>query len=622
MDFLIGCNYWDSENGTEMWKRFNPEVIKKDVEALSKYGVKVMRIFPIWRDFQPIKKLYAYQGGFGEYVFGDDEIPYKKGSTGVDEKQIENFITFADICKNNGINLIVSVLTGWMSGRLFVPPVLDGKNIISDPESLMWTERFIRGFVNGVKHCSNIIMWDLGNECNALGKVESRAEAYTWTAFVRNSIYSCDRTRPISSGMHSLDADENAFWTISDQGELTDYLTPHPYISSTICNHLDIMNKMRTTIFPTAQCMYYSDISGKPAILQEQGTFTPALGNSEMAADFARVNIYSAFANGVKGWLWWCANEQKELTDAPYRWSMIERTLGMLNCDRSPKPVAKEIKKTGEIISSLPFETLPDKSIDAVCVLSRQQNRWLTAATAFTLSKQAGLEIKLANCEAEIPKSKAYLLPNANGWQVTYRETWDFLKNEVYNNGADLYISFDQAQFSEFEEVTGLTSLGIQKSNGGHTASFTFGKMNYSAEFDILLKSNGAEVFAENEQDNPVLTKNKYGKGNVYFLAFPLEKMIVGGSNAFNGTDYYKIYSEIFGSIINAKPLVSLNPQIGLTLHKQDENNYIAILINYSDVEQNNKIQLADNWSVEKIIGDIDKTKKCDITVLKLNYKI
>lgn len=59
---MLGCNYWDSEHGTDMWRYFDADVIEKDVKALSENGVKYMRVFPNWRDFQPIQKLYGYRG--------------------------------------------------------------------------------------------------------------------------------------------------------------------------------------------------------------------------------------------------------------------------------------------------------------------------------------------------------------------------------------------------------------------------------------------------------------------------------------------------------------------------------------------------------------------------------
>ena len=50
MEFMLGCNYWDSAHGTEMWKHFDSSVIEGDMKALSECGIKYLRVFPNWRD--------------------------------------------------------------------------------------------------------------------------------------------------------------------------------------------------------------------------------------------------------------------------------------------------------------------------------------------------------------------------------------------------------------------------------------------------------------------------------------------------------------------------------------------------------------------------------------------
>ena len=195
-------------------------------------------------------------------------------------------------------------------GRLFVPPALDGKNLNTDPEVLMWTEKYARALVARLRDIKNIVMWDLGNECNCLERVKTRAEAYVWTATVRNAILSADNTRPISSGMHSLVCDnDSGVWQLCDQGELCDFVTMHPYPSAAVNGDIEPYNELRMTITPTAQSEYSAGVSKKPCIIQESGTFSPMLGNERMSADFLRVNVLSAFANNLGGFLWWCGME-------------------------------------------------------------------------------------------------------------------------------------------------------------------------------------------------------------------------------------------------------------------------------------------------------------------------
>ncbi len=54
---MVGCNYWASNAGTEMWRNRGEETVDEDFRKLSRYGVKYLRVFPNWRNFQPIVPL-------------------------------------------------------------------------------------------------------------------------------------------------------------------------------------------------------------------------------------------------------------------------------------------------------------------------------------------------------------------------------------------------------------------------------------------------------------------------------------------------------------------------------------------------------------------------------------
>lgn len=45
-EFMLGCNYWASNAGTEMWKQWDADVVDEDFKILSENGVKYVRIFP------------------------------------------------------------------------------------------------------------------------------------------------------------------------------------------------------------------------------------------------------------------------------------------------------------------------------------------------------------------------------------------------------------------------------------------------------------------------------------------------------------------------------------------------------------------------------------------------
>lgn len=101
-EFMIGVNYWDSTSGTDMWKNWNEDVVEKDLAALEKCGVKYLRVFPNWRDFQPVAKLYSCKNGCGEYVNAEDESDLYHNISGVNWEMIDHFRRFAQIADQHG----------------------------------------------------------------------------------------------------------------------------------------------------------------------------------------------------------------------------------------------------------------------------------------------------------------------------------------------------------------------------------------------------------------------------------------------------------------------------------------------------------------------------------------
>lgn len=138
--FEIGCNYWASHAGIEMWHDWREDVVEADIARLEAQNIRIMRVFPLWSDFQPIKMHYAWANLEREMRIGED-LPDKstpEGRAGIDPVMVERFETFCRIAEKHGMKLIVGLLTGWMSGRMFVPAALERLDLLNDAEAVMW----------------------------------------------------------------------------------------------------------------------------------------------------------------------------------------------------------------------------------------------------------------------------------------------------------------------------------------------------------------------------------------------------------------------------------------------------------------------------------------------------
>ena len=73
-NFTLGCNYWASHAGTNMWKDWRPDVVEAVLKQISNAGIQIIRVFPIWPDFQPIYQFYSSGVSLKEIRFKMDNF--------------------------------------------------------------------------------------------------------------------------------------------------------------------------------------------------------------------------------------------------------------------------------------------------------------------------------------------------------------------------------------------------------------------------------------------------------------------------------------------------------------------------------------------------------------------
>lgn len=595
--FFLGVNYWASHAGTNMWHEWDEGAIEDDFRRLKEMNIRFLRVFPLWSDFQPLKQLYAYAGAKKEVRYENEApLPFTEdGKAGVDPVMIHRFATFCRLADKHGIKLIVSFITGWMSGRLYVPRLLESVNVLTDPNAIMWQVRFVQYMVKHFKNERAIVAWELGNECNCLAST-TREEAWAWSKTITMAVKELDNTRPMLSGMHSLRPTGN--FTIQDQGEITDMLTTHPYPLFTPYCHTDPMHKMKSALHAAAESEMYAGISGKPCFPEEVGVLGPMIISDEKAADYFTASAMTAWAHNMPAYMWWCANEQTNLRHAPYDWGGIERELGVFYADHSPKPVLRAMKKLQEYADTFPAElTAPVK--DAVCILTREQDTWAAAYGSFLLAKQAGLELRFCYAEDEIPQSDVYIVPSVIGDNCLYYRTFLDLTERV-KKGATLYISSGGAFLSGFEALTGLCPDHCAAQ--AHTDEVTLPDGIQLSLFSTVMNPmipTTAEVVLSTKEGIPALSVNSYGKGKVWFLNYPIEDYAAKTPSAIYG-GLHKIYSLM--DLGNAERIAKKSdPYLGLTEHVAGEKR-ILVLINYEPEDRKTSVELLPGWQLENVL--------------------
>jgi hypothetical protein len=573
-----------------MWSNWDRDTVEKELAALAANKVTVMRVFPLWSDFQPLTGDCFAGGAYRSYRFRDNRpLP---NSAGVDDEMMKRFRIFCDIAEKNNIKLIVGVVTGWMSGRQFVPPVFEERNVLSDPEAVMWQTRFVKYFVKGLKDHPAIVAWDYGNECNCMG-ARGTAMFYNWMDHIGMAIRTSDPTRPIVSGMHGLSTHERANAPIRLNGELSDVLCTHPYMFYVPGCGKEAFNTMRIALHPTAESVLYRDLGGKPCFVEEIGNLGTSCVSDERTAAGMRTTMFSAWANDLKGCLWWCNSDQEGLEFPPYMLTPNERELGMLRQDLTAKPVMLEMKAFQEFRESLPFRKLPKASTDAVIVVPEKESGWIPGFGAYCLARQAGLNPMFAGAEnGELPDAPLYIVVSPGN-----EEGYSYLAQKRFfakaREGATVLLIYSgSARYTHMREQAGVKIDYCCLSSNERTFELKSAPGRKMTAYDATtskLLAGDAEVIGKTADGEPVVFKFANGKGTVITCNAPIDRQAIARSDAFTGEKihpYYLVLKEA-AKIAGVKQVVEKGdcPYVGITEHPAADGRTIVMAINFEPRE-------------------------------------
>ena len=603
--FFLGCNYWASHAGTAMWHDWRPEVVAEDFRLLAQSGIEVLRVFPLWPDFQPLQALTGYTQSFVEMRFGEQPLPpTPAGRAGVDEEMVERFRTLCRLAAENRLRLIVGLVTGWMSSRMYVPPAFERVNVITDATAVKWELRMVRYLVRALKDCPAIAAWDLGNECNCMAAPVSADEAWCWSNAIATAIHQEDPTRPVVSGMHSLVCDGGS-WKISDQAEVTDVLCTHPYPLFTPHCALDPINTLRNAFHAAAETCLYRDVGGVPAFVEEAGSLGPSLSSEKVAAAYLNNMLWNTFAHHCRGLLWWCAHDQTQLPHPPYDWVAIERELGLLRPDREAKPTLHTLKAFGAMLDRIGLRRLPPFRRDAVMILTQDQDQWGVAYAGFLLAKQALFDLEFQYADQELKPANFYLLPSIRGTRVLPARRYRELLTAV-REGATLFVTSDGGALEPFNPVFGVDIATVSRAvaeTSIRSVEHHF-ELSCRSEFQIDLVNRDAEILAVNRAGAPIFSCRRYGKGQVLFLAAPIEQAAATTPRAFlpGGGELYQLYALAAQKAGVRRRVFRTNPQLTLTEHEIDADTLLVIAVNNTPVALVDEIAATPGWKFDSML--------------------
>ena len=192
----------------------------------------------------------------------------------------------------------------------------------------------------------------------------------------------------------------------------------------------------------------------------------------------------------------------------------------------------------------------------------------------------------------------AALLPMLSGWRNIPRDRYFDLMHRV-EAGATLYCSFEHGCISPFDEFFGVTAEYQEYSSGKCTTVINGNELEFNYESKLTVSAAGAEVLALDEEDDPVFTRFRLGRGWVYFIIHSPERQIITRKRMADKS-YFDIYKIWGRELLEKRLAVSGNPVVSSTVHVLSESEAVALLINNGEEETVVTPTIHPQWRAEK----------------------
>ncbi len=533
--FILGINYWPRHHGVRMWQEWDPSEIEREFVEIKKLGLEVVRIFLLWRDFQPRENY-------------------------VDEQALSYFDELLNIAHKCSMRIVPTFFVGNMSGEVWDIPWRRGRDVYKNPALLNAQLYLVRLFAERYKENGRIVFWDLANEPDLGFAASSTEDTKRWSRLLYGEIKKYDTNHPVTMGMHQGSLLKDNKFRPQDLSSFTDFMSMHAYpIYTTLCP--DPPNSIRPTYLPAFLCQLTSALTEKKVLIEEFGVSSQLMSEQQQQNYYESV-LFSLISNGALGALAWCFSDYSQDESSPYNTTPYEVSFGITSKEGREKPGARAIRKFSSILKKSDFSKLRREEPKAAIAVPRcyhdnpdeEISAEITARVLFSsylLAKQAGYNVDLISLEDDFAKYRLIFLPSIPRRGALNVKDWHKIMGYV-NSGGTVYCSYHGVAFQELEDFFGMSIEYIADVDSGSITFTSTGEKPLPVEINIktvksnrLLLQDAERIWMRNQYGEVAIASRSYGKGHAVFCVYPVELYISYIPNIYSGTLLYRVYEEI-----------------------------------------------------------------------------
>ena len=344
--FRLGVNYWPPETAMRWLTHYDGAAVRRDLGRIAVSGMDTVRIFLRWDDLQPT-------------------------ATAIDGRALAAVVDTADAAHDAGVELVVTLFTGHMSGVNWIPRWATGgddgdvrfrvvsgtdirepmvlRNWYSDPE-IVDAQASLAGAVGtALAGHPALWAWDLGNESSNCTIPPDEGTARAWLERMTSVLRTHDPGRAITIGTHMEDLEHDRVIGPALAAEWCDFVCMHGYpiyadfaTGPTDPHVVPFLAELTTWLAGGAPLLF--EELGHPTARPGQLPVGMQVGEDEAAVYVART-LDALRDSGAMGALLWCYSDYDPSLDAapPLDVAVHERTFGLWRTDGTPKPAVAEV---------------------------------------------------------------------------------------------------------------------------------------------------------------------------------------------------------------------------------------------------------------------------------------
>jgi hypothetical protein len=561
-----------------MWtERYDPRVVREELDVLAAHGCNVTRSFCYWPDFMPAPER-------------------------LDADALERFADFLAAHRERDMTTIPTFIVGHMSGENWDPAWRGDRDLYRDVWLVAQQAWFVAEIARRFAADGAVSGWLLTNEMPIYGGSAPPEDVTAWARLLMHALRAGGARQPASVGDGAWGIEvtgrDNGF-SLRRLAPLVDFLGPHVYPMSD--------DPVRQHSAAALACLL-STAFQRPVVLEEFGVSSD-FASGENAAHYYRQVLHSSLLAGAEGWLGWNNCDFDDLADQdPYRHHPFELHFGLTDRNGEPKPALRELRRFSETVAALPASALAAGAApaQACLVVAEHFERALPFASepdrddvhdvllqAYVAGREADLRLGVARERDGLPEGvQLFVMPSAKaltgpgmaalcdrldagatlylsyfaGSTPTQRGPWLYGLEETF--GVRHQLRYGLVDPIEDDAVTLSFVRGFGAIAEGEELTFAVNGTPSARSF-LPIELAGAELVAVDGHGRPALVSRAAGTGTAVLCTYPLE-YLAARTPRVNPEPTWRLYDALADLAGVSRPLRCADPRVSCVVAADD----------------------------------------------------